>query len=81
MRGIVCYVGSQQGFFPNDGILKSSSEKAFGYHEGFLLPAALNTSTTCEILNSMYRKKCWIRSKTLDSLMAWLGEKRKTEFS
>ena len=28
-----------------------------------------------------YRKKCWIRSKTLDSLMAWLGEKRKTEFS
>jgi len=29
----------------------------------------------------IYRKKCWIRSKTLDSLMAWLGEKRKTEFS
>ena len=28
-----------------------------------------------------YRKKCWIRSKTLHSLMAWLGEKRKTEFS
>ena len=24
-----------------------------------------------------YREKCWIRSKILDSLMAWLGEKKK----
>ena len=28
-----------------------------------------------------YRKKCLFCSKILDSLMAWLGEKRKTEFS
>ena len=28
-----------------------------------------------------YRKKCLFCSKILDSLMAWIGEKRKTEFS
>ena len=32
-------------------------------------------------MRNHYRKKGWIHSKILDSLMAWLGEKRKTEFS
>ena len=36
---------------------------------------------TLDVDRNGYREKCWIRSKILHSLMAWLGEKRKTEFS
>ena len=48
-----------------------------------LFPCSDNCSQyfICDRGDPRYRKKCWIRSKNLDSLMAWLGEKRKTEFS
>ena len=38
------------------------------------------SGTISKNVQYLYRKKCWILSKTLDSLMAWLGEKGKTEF-
>ena len=47
----------------------------------FFLGTAIDEQTMLLTLHSMYRKKCWIRSKILDSLMSWPGEKRKTEFS
>ena len=36
---------------------------------------------TIGLRSGYYRKKCLLCSKILDSLMAWLSENRKTEFS
>ena len=44
-------------------------------------PFHFSTTFKAEIGGMLYRKKWYSCSKILDSLTAWLGEKRKTEFS